>query len=132
MKCSICGKKIEKYKNNAFPLGSGHCCDECNKKVVIPYRLFLGLLGSKKQGILITTNNELKLIKPKKDKFTLKELQNAVDGYIEVIASPFSGCICIVDEEGKIKDKVPNKLAFLILDRELVGEVLVIPNELLD
>lgn len=132
MKCSICGKEIKGYSNNAFPVGSGHCCDECNAKVVIPYRLFLGSIGSKKQGLLITTNHELKLVKPKGDKFTLKELQDAVGGYIEIVASPFPGYICIVDEEGKLKDEIPNDLASLILDQELVGEVLVIPSKLLD
>lgn len=132
MKCSICGKEIKGYGNNAFPVGSGHCCDECNGKVVIPYRLFLGSAGSKKQGLLITTNYELKLVKQKGDKFTLKELQDAVGGYIEIVASPFPGYICIVDEEGKLRNKKPNNLAYLILGQELVGDILVIPNKLLD
>lgn len=132
MKCSICGKEIKGYGNNAFRVGSGHCCDECNGKVVIPYRLFLGSIGSKKQGLLITTNHELKLVKPERDKFRLKELQDAVGGYIEVVASPFPGYICIVDEEGKLRNKKPNNLAYLILGQELVGDILVIPNKLLD
>ena len=49
MKCSICGKEIDrKYHNgkmfwdrghNAEPVNSGRCCDKCNANVVIPTRL---------------------------------------------------------------------------------------------
>jgi len=37
--CSICGKEIYGYGNNAEPVKSGYCCDECNQKIVIPKRL---------------------------------------------------------------------------------------------
>jgi len=34
-KCVICGKQIIGYGNNPWPLAdSGHCCDNCNSKVV--------------------------------------------------------------------------------------------------
>ena len=44
MKCSICGKPIKAVGtwtqgNNAEPVNSGRCCDECNVRVVIPERL---------------------------------------------------------------------------------------------
>ena len=50
MKCCLCKKEIEKLYtpngemywdkgNNAFPLKSGRCCDECNNNKVIPARL---------------------------------------------------------------------------------------------
>ena len=50
MKCSICEKEIkpllnEKEEivwdsgNNAEPINSGRCCDECNMKIVLPARL---------------------------------------------------------------------------------------------
>ena len=38
-KCVICGKEFVGYGNNAEPVKSGACCDECNAKVVVPARL---------------------------------------------------------------------------------------------
>lgn len=37
--CSICGKKYEGYGNNVQPINDERCCDECNRKVVIPIRI---------------------------------------------------------------------------------------------
>lgn len=39
--CSICGKEYVGYGNNAQPVNDRLCCDECNLKVVIPYRIYL-------------------------------------------------------------------------------------------
>lgn len=39
--CSICGKEYVGYGNNAQPVNDRRCCDECNLKVVIPYRIYL-------------------------------------------------------------------------------------------
>lgn len=39
MKCCICGKKIENYGNNAFPVKDGKYCDICNEMVVAPARI---------------------------------------------------------------------------------------------
>ena len=53
MKCSICFNEIEKVRdpatnevvwdkgNNAEPVNSGRCCNDCNGMVVIPVRLGL-------------------------------------------------------------------------------------------
>lgn len=39
-KCVICGKEIKGYGNNPAPVeDSGRCCDDCNKRVVIPARI---------------------------------------------------------------------------------------------
>ena len=45
-KCSICGVPLKPwhpgssgYGNNAEPVNSGRCCDECNWKVVVPLRI---------------------------------------------------------------------------------------------
>jgi hypothetical protein len=39
-KCSINPKhKYTHYGNNAEPVNSGRCCDECNDMVVIPVRI---------------------------------------------------------------------------------------------
>lgn len=38
--CCICGKEIEGYGNNPFPIrNEGECCDECNYKYVLTARL---------------------------------------------------------------------------------------------
>lgn len=39
--CSICGKEYVGYGNNAQPVNDGRCCDECNLKIVVPYRIYL-------------------------------------------------------------------------------------------
>jgi hypothetical protein len=45
MLCSICGREIIKTEygwdqgNNAEPVNSGRCCDDCDSNVVIPARL---------------------------------------------------------------------------------------------
>lgn len=46
IKCCICGKEIEDYGNNTQPYCKGLCCDECNNKYVIPYRLKLAVIES--------------------------------------------------------------------------------------
>ena len=37
--CCICKKPFDGYGNNAEPVCSGSCCDECNMKEVIHARL---------------------------------------------------------------------------------------------
>ena len=37
--CCICGEEYIGYGNNAEPYKEGRCCDECNKKFVIPDRI---------------------------------------------------------------------------------------------
>lgn len=39
--CSICGEEYIGYGNNAQPVNDGRCCDECNRKTVIPIRVIL-------------------------------------------------------------------------------------------
>ena len=45
MKCCLCGNQILVENsgwaqgNNAQPVKDGRCCDECNIRVVIPFRL---------------------------------------------------------------------------------------------
>lgn len=41
MKCVICGKEIVGYGNNADPIKSGRCCNNCNTLYVIPKRIQL-------------------------------------------------------------------------------------------
>lgn len=37
--CCICNNEITTRPNNAEPYKKGICCDECNKKFVIPARI---------------------------------------------------------------------------------------------
>lgn len=53
--CSICGNPIKPHPlsgwaggNNAEPLNSGRCCDSCDGKYVIPYRIALIVTREKK------------------------------------------------------------------------------------
>lgn len=40
IKCCICGKEIEGYGNNPYPIKQdGLCCDSCNINIVIPARI---------------------------------------------------------------------------------------------
>jgi len=63
MKCAICGKEmthpfIKNYLgNNPFPVRTGEldrCCDECNDKYVLFYRI--GLLGASAELVEETAN----------------------------------------------------------------------------
>lgn len=37
--CAICGREYTGYRNNAYPVTIGYCCDECNYTAVIPLRI---------------------------------------------------------------------------------------------
>ena len=38
-KCSICGEGYWGFGNNAKPINSGRCCNDCNETKVIPARI---------------------------------------------------------------------------------------------
>lgn len=63
--------------------------------------------------------------------FTLKELQICVGGYIEIIRTAVPEIWMVCDEEGKLKDKLPNITATSIyfeaggMPTYVVGDVLV-------
>ena len=77
---------------------------------------------------LFKPNGEPQLISPeKKPFFSLKELQNAVEGYIEILRIKIDGVekIAVFNEEGKIKNLEPNWLATHICSSRLNGDILV-------
>ena len=127
MKCCICRKEIKGYGNDPFPIAGQKCCDECNSKVVIPYRVFLNSLDKGDVGLHIKKDclNCIKIDKP----LTLKQLQGAVEGYTEVLPSPFPGYIFVVNEEGKLKGLPFNELSYLLFENELVGNVLLVHSK---
>lgn len=87
--------------------------------------------GLTKYAVLIKKNS-LVIVKPDAEYFTLKELQEAVEGYIEIVSSKRSGCVDVVNEEGLIKQLYFNELAYLLVGRKYVGNVLICPVEILD
>ena len=65
--------------------------------------------------------------------FTLKELQQAVGGYIELVpikAGEYEGKLMVVDEEGRLKaDAQLNENASRIAGQIIVGQVIIIDRE---
>ena len=60
--------------------------------------------------VLVTTANIMKPIAPMNGShYTLVELQSYVGGYIETIY--LNDKVLVVDEEGKLKGKLPNRIA---------------------
>ena len=130
MNCSICGRDLKGTGNNASPLkrGNGKCCDECNNSIILQLRMFLS--GNvKKQMLIITPNNELFYLNFDEDDIPLKSLQKLVDGYIELYPIENKHYHFIVDEEGLLKEKKPNELAFEIFGIQVVGNLVLCPKE---
>lgn len=78
-------------------------------------------------GQIITVSGEIKAIKPKNGKaFTLKEMQDVVEGYIEVTQT-VEGKNMVVNEEGKLIGLPYNAKATSIhkYNDPIVGNVLV-------
>jgi len=131
MKCSICGNEIKGYSNNADPITYGVCCGACNENVVLPVRLF-NSGWSKTNALLIKTDGTVEMIKPECKKFALKELQQCVDGYIEIYPSRNKKIVILVNEEGLLHQLPYNKLAEKILAVRAVGNVLIGPAKLFE
>lgn len=131
MRCSICGKVIKGYGHSVSPLEGGACCDKCNIRVVLPVRLFLRTIDSKEYALLIK-EKEVDLVKPDNKYFTLKEHQDAVEGYIQVVSSVFTGFLDVVNEEGLLKNLYFNNIAHMLFQREYVGNVLICPVRLFE
>lgn len=86
-----------------------------------------------KQAFIYQANGEIIPIMPKDGKFfTLKELQDIVKGYIEIVNLQ-DGRLMIVNEEGKLDGLKPNQEATkLYVNDYIVGDVLVTPKEYID
>ena len=77
---------------------------------------------------LIKPNSEPQVMTPNnKPFFSLKELQDAVEGYIEILHISVNGTrkIAVFNEEGKINNLEPNLLATHICGSWLNGDVLL-------
>ena len=129
MNCCICHKEIVKHGHSPKPLEGDICCNECNLNIVVPVRLFYAL---KDKALLITTKGNLELVKPQHKHFTLKELQKGVNGLIEGYPIDMTGYEVFVNEEGFIQELDYNRLASLIFGIDALGNVLIVPKELLE
>lgn len=132
MKCCICGKEINGYGNNPSPLKGDLCCDECNINVVVPYRMFINSLSNSKNLAMLVKPDRIELVKPKGKYYTLKELQNYVEGYIEIAFRVFDETLTVVNEEGLIKRLSYNHLTKIMFNLDLVGNVLICPSKIFE
>jgi len=87
------------------------------------------------QAFIYKTNGEIIPIMPKQsDEFTLEELQQMVDGHIELVYLS-DGRIMIVNEEGKLNGFEYNEQATKLFDSSngdyIVGDVIVMPSKYL-
>lgn len=109
MRCTLCGKEIGlRDCNNASPF-VGYCCNECNLKKVVPTRYAL----SKGYALLfkapsIGSNGGIDVIS-NPEKLSLEELQERVEGDIEVV-NLSDGYIAIVNEEGRLLNLPVNRV----------------------
>ena len=84
-------------------------------------------------AIIIKTTGEVVKVEPANGNiFTLKELQKAVNGYIQIVpitTGEHADKFMIVDEEGLIKPNQINVVASKIAGQHIVGQVIIIDKE---
>ena len=82
-----------------------------------------------KQAFIYQANGEIIPVTPKNNvSFTLKEMQDIVGGYIEIVYLK-DGRIMVLNEEGKLNDLNPNSEATKLYTHDyIVGDVLVTPK----
>lgn len=84
--------------------------------------------------VLAKCTGTLQPIRPMNgESYTLTEMQHYVGGYIETV-NVGSGKVLIVDEEGKLKGKLPNRIATGWLQQEgihdwVAGDAMLIDRE---
>jgi len=130
MKCKLCGKELEGFGNNALPYDDTICCDDCNNNIVLPLRLFLTGMVQDQILVISATNNTLEYIKITGKEVELEQLQNLVEGYIELVPLKHKYLLFIVNEEGLLYDMPYNKLANKILGIDVVGNLIICPKKL--
>lgn len=83
---------------------------------------------------LIRTNGIVEEVAPKSgSNFSLKELQEYVGGYIEIVQIPEdNSLIAIANEEGLLKRLPYNSAANIMFGLELVGDIIICPKTMLD
>jgi len=82
---------------------------------------------------LLRANGMVEEISPKNgNKFELKELQDYVGGYIELVQVPEDGLIAIANEEGLLKRLPFNSAANIMFGLELVGDIIICPPTMIN
>ena len=81
--------------------------------------------------VLIRADGEIDEFRPAGDSFTLDELQGAVGGYVEVVPMQPAHLVAM-NEDGLLRGLPANAVASALLARQIVGDVVVLPSELLD
>lgn len=130
-KCSICQNDYKGSGNNSAPLKRKECCQQCNTSIVIPLRTFLsGTITNR--ALLIKPDGLLQTIKPEAELLSLKQLQAAVGGLVEIYPKHDPLFHFIVNEEGILSKLDFNELAFEIFQIKVVGNLVVIPKGLIE
>jgi hypothetical protein len=80
-------------------------------------------------GFVATTDFQIIPIKEKE--LNLEKLQKLVGGYIELVCYPDDNFEMVVDEEGLIKNKKINLLAYAITKQKLAGDVVFLKKGIL-
>ena len=73
---------------------------------------------------IINTNNEIIESAPKEKFYSLQELQEIVEGYIEIVFLPNNFCL-VVNEEGKLKQLPINIIATQIIRQFGINDIIV-------
>lgn len=123
--CCICGKEIKGYGNNPSPIEGDLCCDECNLKVVLNYRLFLSELERGSTAMLIEEDGIHLMVARNYAWFTKGEVDAMVGESPAWKASPFKDCIMAIQGEG-----AENRIAASLGIRGK-GSILVMPLRML-
>lgn len=92
------------------------------------------IIKSLNNGFAVKIRDDYKLeeIKPANNTFSLEELQVNVGGYIEVYPKVLlENTMLFVDEEGLLKKRKYNQLCKDIFRIDVVGDCLLVPNEML-
>jgi hypothetical protein len=88
--------------------------------------------NQKAVGVKVYSNGKTEIVTFEKDFVSLKEMQDAVNGYIEFVYLP-DNIIMVVNEEGKINRLPVNsnatKMYAPIINDVIVGDVLIIDSK---
>lgn len=129
--CSICNKTFSGYGNNPAPFTGEICCDECDNHYVIPLRLY-ALVRDPSYALHFKEDGTMKSLKPKNKYFTLKELQQAVGGLIELYPYRYMNMLIVCDEEGLLKEKRVNTIFEGLTSIKLVGDIVLCPETIFE
>jgi len=91
-------------------------------------------LGKPKASLWLKADGTAEEVRPAGPYWRLQEIQAKVGGYFEIVqrTNLAAGKVMLVDEDGRSKGSPPNAKASTIAGRDIVGDVLIVPAELLE